>query len=67
MLGATRRSSIVVLCGLLVNVVSAAADEASSPAPQSVAERNAMKVPTKIAGTYRGGKLVELRVRDRIA
>ena len=36
-------------------------------APKSVAERNAMKIPTKIAGTYSGGELVELRVRDRIA
>ena len=29
--------------------------------------RNAQKIPTKIAGTYKGGELVELRVRDRIA
>jgi hypothetical protein len=35
--------------------------------PKSVAERNAMKIPTKIAGAYSGGELVELRVRDRIA
>ena len=34
---------------------------------KSQAERNAMKIPTKIAGVYTGGKLVELRVRDRIA
>jgi hypothetical protein len=27
----------------------------------------ALKIPTKIAGTYRGGELVALRVRDRIA
>jgi hypothetical protein len=26
-----------------------------------------LKIPTKIAGTCRGGELVELRVRDRIA
>ena len=31
------------------------------------ADRNAQKIPTKIAGTYKGGELVELRVRDRIA
>ena len=36
-------------------------------APKPVAERNAMKIPTKIAGAYSGGELVELRVRDRIA
>ncbi len=35
--------------------------------PESTANRNAMKIPTKIAGAYRGGELVELRVRDRIA
>jgi pimeloyl-ACP methyl ester carboxylesterase len=35
--------------------------------PKSVAERNAMKIPTRIAGAYSGGELVELRVRDRIA
>jgi pimeloyl-ACP methyl ester carboxylesterase len=34
---------------------------------KSVAERNAQKIPTKIAGTYRGGELVELRVCERIA
>jgi pimeloyl-ACP methyl ester carboxylesterase len=36
-------------------------------ASKSIAERNAMKIPTKIAGAYSGGELVELRVRDRIA
>jgi hypothetical protein len=35
--------------------------------PKSVAERNAMKIPTKIAGAFSGGELVELRARDRIA
>ncbi len=30
-------------------------------------ERNAMKIPTKVAGRYSGGELVELRVRDRMA
>ena len=37
------------------------------PASKSDADRNAQKIPTKIAGTYNGGELVELRVRDRIA
>lgn len=31
------------------------------------AERNAQKIPAKIVGTYQGGELVELRVRDRLA
>src|SRR5438309_1150164 len=37
------------------------------PASKAAADRNAQKIPTKIAGTYQGGELVELRVRDRIA
>jgi len=35
--------------------------------PKSNAQRNAMKVPTKIEGAYHGGALLELRVRDRMA
>lgn len=31
------------------------------------AKRAVLTIPTKIAGTYQGGELVELRVRDRIA
>ena len=34
---------------------------------KSQAARNAQKIPTKIAGTYKGGELVELRVRGRMA
>jgi pimeloyl-ACP methyl ester carboxylesterase len=56
-----------VLCGLLLNVVTVAGDEPKSPVSKSNAARDALKIPTKIAGTYRGGQLVELRVRDRIA
>src|SRR5207245_6633984 len=37
------------------------------PASKADADRNAQKIPTKIAGTYQGGELVELRVRDRMA
>jgi pimeloyl-ACP methyl ester carboxylesterase len=37
------------------------------PAPEADANRNAQKVPTKIAGTLKGGELVELRVRGRLA
>jgi pimeloyl-ACP methyl ester carboxylesterase len=47
--------------------VAAARDEPKPPASKADADRNAQKIPTKIAGTYKGGKLVELRVRDRIA
>jgi hypothetical protein len=37
------------------------------PAPKANADRNVRKVPTKIAGTLKGGELVELRVRGRLA
>jgi pimeloyl-ACP methyl ester carboxylesterase len=67
MIGATRLRFVVLLGGLLMNVVAAAGDEPKSPASKSIAERNAMKLPTKIAGAYSGGELVELRVRDRMA
>jgi hypothetical protein len=35
--------------------------------PPSASAQDYAKIPTKIAGTYRGGDLVALRVRDRIA
>lgn len=35
--------------------------------PISDAERAVRTVPTKIAGSYRGGELIELRVRNRMA
>jgi pimeloyl-ACP methyl ester carboxylesterase len=35
--------------------------------PASIPRATTQKIPTKIAGTYKGGELVELRVRDRIA
>jgi Prenyltransferase and squalene oxidase repeat len=35
--------------------------------PKDSAARNAQKIPTKIAGTYENGELVELRVRGCIA
>jgi pimeloyl-ACP methyl ester carboxylesterase len=50
-----------------MTVCNATADEPKSPAPKTNVARPVQKIPTKIAGTYRGGKLVELRVRDRIA
>jgi hypothetical protein len=45
----------------------AAGDDPKSPASKSAVDRNAQKIPTKIAGIYHGGELIELRVRDRIA
>ena len=67
MIGTTRLCFVAVLCGLLMMVVEATGDEPKPPDSKSIAERNAMKIPTKIAGTYSGGELIELRVRDRIA
>src|SRR5262245_53753754 len=60
------------LCGkwglvcLLVCRSTASADEKPA-APLSDAERAVKTVPTKIEGTYNGGKLVELRIGDRKA
>jgi hypothetical protein len=51
MIGATRLR-FFLLCGLLMNVVAAAGDETKSPASKADADRNAQKIPTKIAGTY---------------
>src|SRR5271169_106322 len=67
MIGISRLRFVALLCALLVIVLEAAADEPTSPVSKSAADRNAQKIPTKIAGTYKGGELVELRVRDRIA
>jgi pimeloyl-ACP methyl ester carboxylesterase len=58
---------VVLLFGLSAFVGKAAADESKSPAANAAPVRNVEKIPTKIAGTYEGGELVELRVRDRIA
>jgi hypothetical protein len=66
MIVATQIRFVVLLCALLMNVVAEAGDEPKSSASNSIAERNAMKIPTKIAGAYSGGELVELRVRDRM-
>jgi alpha/beta hydrolase fold len=67
MSGATPLRFIVLLWGVLTSVVATAGDEPVSPASKSSAQRNAMKIPTRIAGVYQGGTLVELRVRDRMA
>jgi pimeloyl-ACP methyl ester carboxylesterase len=62
----SKRVLSLVLPGIFLTVAVVAADE-PKPAPKPAAERGVQKVPTKIAGTYKGGELVELRVRDRIA
>ena len=67
MIGNVRICSVALLCGLAITVGRAAGDEPKAPDAKAIAERNAMKIPTKIAGTYNGGELVELRVLDRIA
>lgn len=63
-----RLSSAAILVGsLLMFCWEAAADESKTSVSQSDAERAVKMIPTKIAGTYRGGTLAELRVRDRMA
>ena len=60
-------SVLVVLLGCVPPFVGAAGGDAERAPSKPAADRGIEKVPTKIAGTYDGGKLVELRVRDRIA
>ena len=48
-------------------MADAKADEPKPPVAKAAADRNGMKIPTKIAGTFKGGELVELRVGKRIA
>lgn len=67
MIGMTRLYFVALVGGLPWFVIGAVGDEPKPAASKTVAERNAQKIPTKIAGTYKGGELVELRVRDRIA
>jgi len=52
--------------GLLLPALTRA-EEPKPTAPLSDAERAAKMVPTKIAGTFKGGELIELRVHDRMA
>jgi pimeloyl-ACP methyl ester carboxylesterase len=56
-----------LLCGMLLAVVAASADEPKPSEAKSNADRAALMVPTKIEGSYRGGELAELRVRERMA
>src|SRR5580692_8243105 len=61
------RSVLVALLCSVPSFVGAAGSDAQRGLSKPAANRGVEKVPTKIAGTYDGGKLVELRVRDRIA
>ncbi|MBI2825187.1 MAG: prolyl oligopeptidase family serine peptidase [Planctomycetia bacterium] len=58
--------ALALSCGVLVLAAATRADEPKA-APKSDAERATLMVPTKIAATYRGGELLELRVRGRMA
>jgi len=64
---AIRRVAFALLCTCLAIVGSASGDEPKSPVPKTAGRQAVSKIPTKIAGVYHGGKLIELRVRDRIA
>jgi hypothetical protein len=64
---ASRLSVAALIGGWLAIVAPTSAEEPSSTVPKSDAERAVLMIPTKIAGTYRGGELVELRVQDRLA
>ncbi|HEX3727996.1 MAG TPA: prolyl oligopeptidase family serine peptidase [Pirellulales bacterium] len=55
------------LCLLMAFALRTFADEPQPPKTMSDAERARLMVPTKIAGSYRGGQLIELKVRGRMA
>jgi predicted esterase len=63
----SRLLTVAIVCGTFALGLASRADEPKPAVSQADAERAAKMVPTKIAGTYRGGELVELRVRDRMA
>lgn len=63
----TRAPLVSLLCGVLLLVTQALAQQPAAPAPEATTKRPIDKIPTKISGDYRHGELVELRVRDRIA
>ncbi len=56
-----------LLFGLCLSCSAAYAEGTAAPAPKSDADRAALMVPTKIAGSYKGGELVELRIHERMA
>jgi hypothetical protein len=55
------------VCGVLALSSVSRAAEPKPAVSQADAERAAKMVPTKVAGTYLGGELVELRVGERIS
>lgn len=61
------RCFLCLFGSLILFSIEASADATATPAPKSEAERAVLTIPTKISGTYQGGELVELRVRDRMA
>jgi pimeloyl-ACP methyl ester carboxylesterase len=63
----TIRVLALLLVALLSGGRAARGDEPKAATVPNANARPIEKVPTKIAGTYQGGELVELRVRDRIA
>lgn len=62
-----RRAAPPLVCCLLLVVCTAKAEEPKQDASKAEADRAAQMVPTKIAGTFKGGELIELRVRGRLA
>jgi hypothetical protein len=56
-----------IIFGAAVACSTALADDSKPVVSQADAERAAKMVPTKIAGAYLGGELVELRVGERMA
>jgi pimeloyl-ACP methyl ester carboxylesterase len=58
---------ISIPVALLLFGVTAPCDESKPGTNLTDAERAVKMVPTSISGTYRGGELIELRVRDRMA
>jgi pimeloyl-ACP methyl ester carboxylesterase len=67
MIDTSRLPVVAVFCGVLMVGAQISADEPKPPASLSDADRARLTIPSKIAGTYRGGELVELRVRGRMA
>ncbi len=59
-------SALLMGC-LRILAARATADEPKTLPADRVANRAGEKIPTKITGTFHGGELVELGVRDRIA
>lgn len=67
MFGPLQRPANALLFALLTIGPTSSADEPGPPISKSDADRAVKTIPTKIAGTYRGDELVELRLHDRMA